>query len=214
MNMYQYPYGYQQPYFQNFQQTDERIRNLENRLENYPKQSSVNYNPNYNNPNPVPQTQAPNIIIVKSADEAWNYSPDYTGALQYFYDGENFYTKTFDANIPATIKTVFKKITEPQESVDEPTPDIHAQELDTLEKRIIDLEIAIKELTDVLKERFVKSDGLLKEILENVSNDFECSVGVDKPSLPGCGCNSEQSNGSGEEASLPRASNGRFTKRS
>jgi len=137
---------------------------MEQRFENqgYPRQS----NPNHNTA-PVPQT--PTLIKVANEDEAWNFPPDYTGVLQYFYDGKNFYTKEFNANIPATIKTVFKKAIEPTESVPEVKAD-NSTPINTVPlERIIELENAIKELTEILKERFAISDELLREMLEKLN---------------------------------------------
>ena len=48
---------------------------------------------------------------MSSEDEAWKAAADWTGAKQYFineHSGE-IYIKYFDANIPETVKEVYKK---------------------------------------------------------------------------------------------------------
>ena len=106
------------------------------------------------------------LIPVSSEEEAWEYPPDFTGATQYFHDPNNgcFYTKTFDANIPRTYKTAYKRVEEPTVSEDTPAPQSALNE--TME--------AVSALSDKIDE--------LTEFVRGLS--VTASIGNNNDSIP------------------------------
>jgi len=183
-----FPQQYPPQYQNQMQQNQDKLRELEGRI-NWQNQS-------FGFSSTQPQVQT--IIPVSSEDEAWAYSADPNGARQYFYDETNgaFYTKQFDANVPTTIKEIYRKVQAP----------IVAPE-STESASGVNVSAAIERL----ETRFNSLENSIRELIENDRHDNAKNMAMDTAKVPGRADDNEQGDGS---AGKPRASNGRFTRRS
>ena len=119
-----YPYPYPNPYAyppqpppppQNhgqFQRLDDKISELERRLGSMGHPSAPPPPTAPTTPASQSYTAPTGFINVNSADEAWETPADWTGAKQWFYNEKTneIYSKQFDANIPKTIKYVYRAV--------------------------------------------------------------------------------------------------------
>ena len=153
-----YPY-YNNPYQPNqYSDLMTRLSNLEGKA--YANQQSFTPTQNYSNapitPQPTQTINTQNIIYVTSEQQAWDYTPDMSGAKQVFYNENNneFYVKQFDGNIPKTFKTIYK----PSESVkDEPVPEATETQNDSTGEIVV----AINDMSEKIEG---KIDSLTKFI--------------------------------------------------
>lgn len=172
---------------QRLRELDERERERRRRYE-YPQPEA-----------PIPSAQDA-FIEVSAADEAWAYhasqNPADWGKKQWFINknGNEIYSKEFNANIPATLKIIYKRW----------EPDIQDDE-------IVEQSSDFSDRFDILENEL---RGLKEMILNGPKHDNEHSLQISVREDAGDRRDNESSNGSGKVKSKSRNSDGTFRKNS
>jgi len=200
------PYQQQQQMsgYNPYQQTQDRLRELEERYgnNNYGYANNSNYN-NMRNSNSY-GAQHPQVQIicqpVNTEDEAWRLAPQLDGSKQYFIDEVNecFYVKYFDASIPKTIKKIYRL-----------TPDVIEEETDK-ENLDADMAEAINDLSIKLDDLVVLVEEVRKNVTGVTGSDLEMAI----PKNTGQSDDIKQSDGDRTKGGKPRSSDGRFVSNS
>ena len=120
----------------------------------------------------APASAQISLVSVQSVDDAWKYPADFAGNKQYFIndrDGE-IYIKRFDANIPETVREVYKKI----------MPTVPTEEEKAKEDPLLPVISGIYEQVGGLENKIIGIEGYIQELIQVLSSNHDEAVKEEK----------------------------------